>query len=51
MLQISKLNDDKRALMDQIEDLEKQLKKRDEENARLRKDNDQLRDEVCSKPT
>ena len=46
MLQISKLNDDKRALMDQIEELEKQLKKRDEENTRLRKDNDQLREEV-----
>lgn len=46
LLQISKLNDDKRALMDQIEDLEKQLKRRDEENARLRKDNEQLREEV-----
>ncbi|CAL8460595.1 g124 [Coccomyxa elongata] len=47
--EISKLNDDKRALMDQIEDLEKQLKKRDEENARLRKDNEQLREECGHK--
>ncbi len=45
-MQISKLNDDKRALMDRIEDLEKQMKKRDEENARLRRENEQLREEV-----
>ena len=32
--------------MDQIEDLEKQVKKRDEENARLRRENEQMREEV-----
>ena len=46
-MQISKLSEEKRGLADRIEDLEKQLKKRDDENARLRRENDQLRDEVC----
>lgn len=34
--------------MEQLEDAERQLKKRDEENARLRRENDMLRDEVYS---
>ena len=44
--QINKINEEKRAIMDQLEDAERQLKKRDEENARLRRELDMLRDEV-----
>ena len=46
MLQINKLNEEKRSLMDQLEDIERQMKKREDENARLRTENDMLRDEV-----
>ena len=46
MLQINKLNEEKRSLIDQLEDVERQLKKREDENARLRTENDMLRDEV-----
>ena len=46
MLQINKLIEEKRSLMDQLEDIERQLKKREDENARLRTENDMLRDEV-----
>ena len=45
-MQINKLNEEKRSLMDQLEDAERQLKKRDDEVARLRRENDMLRDEV-----
>ena len=45
-MQISKLSEEKRGLADRIDELERQLKKRDDENARLRRENDQLRDEV-----
>ena len=34
--------------MDQLEDAGRQLKKRDEEISRLRRENDTLRDEVCA---
>lgn len=34
--------------MDQLEDAERQLKKRDDEVARLRRESDMLRDEVCN---
>ena len=34
--------------MDQLEDAGRQLKKRDDELARLRRENDMLRDEVCA---
>ena len=34
--------------MDQLEDAERQLKKRDDEVVRLRRENDMLRDEVCN---
>lgn len=47
MLQINRINEEKRAIMDQLEDAERQLKKRDDEVARLRRENDMLRDEVC----
>ena len=50
MLQINRINEEKRAIMDQLEDAERQLKKRDDEVARLRRENDMLRDEVCPFP-
>lgn len=50
MLQINRINEEKRAIMDQLEDAERQLKKRDDEVARLRRENDMLRDEVCPNP-
>ena len=34
--------------MDQLEDAGRQLKKRDDELVRLRRENDMLRDEVCA---
>ena len=46
ILQISKLTEEKRGLADRIEELEKQLRKREDENLRLRRENDALRDEV-----
>ena len=48
MPQINKINEEKRSIMDQLEDAERQLKKRDEDNARLRRELDMLRDEVRS---
>lgn len=45
-MQINKLSEEKRSIMDQLEDAERQLKKRDDEVARLRRENDMLRDEV-----
>ncbi len=48
MLQINRINEEKRAVMDQLEDAERQLRKRDDELARLRRENDMLRDEVGS---
>lgn len=47
-LQINRLIEEKRAVMDQLEDAGRQLKKRDDELVRLRRENDMLRDEVCA---
>ncbi|CAL5219208.1 g999 [Coccomyxa viridis] len=47
--EINRINEEKRAIMDQLEDAERQLKKRDDEVARLRRENDMLRDEAGMK--